>query len=291
MKTRPFRCRRSLLRAAASLALAAAALSAADLEIVGLTLRAYEGGPPWISGYTPMAGDHVAFDFRIDGFASVPGDFEDAVKLQFRAELVDSTGRLYAAPVSGKTEPAVTEEDKKKDWKPKMGEMIQLPSLIRAQPATLRITVEDLVGKTKATMERAFEIEGKRLDPAAPLSAIDFRFLRTEDDGDALAVAAYRQGDAVWGRFEIVGFRPTTEGSVDVSYGLEVADASGKVLYSQTLAAEEQKEFFYPPSYLPGVVSLQLQPNTPKGEYGITLTVRDRIAKSEAVSRYTFSIE
>jgi hypothetical protein len=290
MRIRTWTFRGCLLPIAASL-LAAPGLDGADLKIVELSLRQYEGGQAWIPGYSPVAGETFAFDFKVDGFASVEGDFDDKIKLRFQAELVDSDGKPFAKPVSGESGVDVTEEDKKKDWKPKFSGEFQLPVLLRRQPATLRINVEDLVAEAKTTAERTFSIAGPEIPSDAPLGAQNFRFLRTEEDTEPLATVAYRQGDMVWGRFEISGFQTAEDGEVHVDYGLEVTTAEGKSLYAEEIAAEERKQFFYPPAYIPGVVSLQLQPNTPLGSYTIRLIVRDRRQGVEAESLHRFRIE
>lgn len=284
-------CREFLLRAAASLTFAAAAASAADLKIIDLTLRQFDGGPAWVPNYQPAAGESFAFDFRIDGIASIEGEFEDTFKLRFHAELLDEAGKPFAKPIDGAASGAITPEDKKKEWKPKLSGEFQLPPLLREQPATLQVTVEDLVAKSKIIAKRTITIEGPEIPSDAALSASNFRFLRSDADGEALAVAAYNQGDTVWGRFEIVGFAATPEGAVDLSYGLSVANSAGKVMYTQDVAAEEKKRFDYPPSYVPGIVSLQLQRNTPPGDYTIRLTVTDGNATKAVSSDHIFRIE
>jgi hypothetical protein len=289
MKLPRWKFRVCLLPIAASFV--AAGLSAQELKIVDLTLRQFEGGRPWIPGYAPVAGETLAFDFRVAGFASVEGDFDDKIRVRFEAELVDSEGKPMAKPVSGASAVDVTEEDKKKGWKPKFSGEFQLPVLLRRQGVTLRVTVEDQVAEKKATVAEEFSTAGPDIPTSAGLAASDFRFLRTEEDTQPLSVRAYRQGDMVWGRFEIVGFSTSEDNRVDVDYGLEVVDSTGKRLYQQEVAADERKQYFYPPAYVPGVVSLQLQNNTPLGEYTIRLTVRDRLTNREAQSVHVFRIE
>jgi hypothetical protein len=261
------------------------------LAITDLTLRQFEGGRSWIPDYRPAAGETFAFDFRVAGFAAIEGEFDAKVKLRFQADLVDAAGRPMAKPVTGASGVDVTEEDRKKNWQPKFSGEFQLPVLLRSQEAILRIALEDQVAGRKATAERSFTIAGPEIAPDAPLGIRNFRFLRTEEDGEALTVPAYRQGDAVWARFEMIGFRTSDKTEVDLDYGLQVTNAAGKQLYSLEVAAEERKQFFYPPAYIPGVVSLQLQPNTPLGDYTIRLTIRDRQSAREASSVHRFRIE
>lgn len=282
--------RARLLRIAANFAFAAVA-NGADLAITDLTLRQFEGGRAWIPEYNPVAGETFAFDFRVSGFAVIEGDFDAKLKLRFQAELVDSAGRALAKPVFGASGVDVTEEDRKKDWKPKFSGEFQLPVLLGRQDAVLRIAVEDQVAEKKVTSEHTFSTAGPIVPPDTPLGAANFRFLRTDEDVDPIATPAYRQGDTVWGRFEIVGFKTSPQGDVAVEYGIEVENSEGKKLYSQKVAAEERKQFFYPPAFVPGVVSLQLQRNTPVGDYSIRIHVRDRLSETEAHSEHQFRVE
>jgi hypothetical protein len=289
MSLPPWNFRALLLLAAVSLLASAAA--AAGLTVLDLTLRQFEGGRAWIPGYTPAAGETFAFDFRVAGFASVEGDFDAKLNLRFQAELVDGAGRAMAKPVSGASSVDITEEDRKKDWKPKFSGEFQLPVLLRKQEAVLRVTVEDQIAGKKATAERRFTIAGPVIPADSALAVTGFRFLRTEEDLDPLSVPAYRQGDAVWGRFEIVGFQTSGDGEIAVNYGVEVENAAGKRLFTQEVAAEERRQFFYPPAYVPGLVSLQLQSNTPPGEYTVRILVRDALASKTASSTHVFRIE
>jgi hypothetical protein len=265
--------------------------AAAEFAITDLSLRQFEGGRAWIPGYRPAAGETFAFDFRVSGFATVEGDFDAKLKLRFLAELVDSAGRPLAKPVSGASAVDVTEEDQKKNWKPKFSGEFQLPVLLRKQDATLRVSVEDEIANRKTSAERTFTIAGPDIPDGAKLAVANFRFLRSEEDVEPLGIPAYRQGDMVWGRFEIIGFQTSPQGEIDVSYGIEVENAAGKKLYSQEVAAEERKQFFYPPAYVPGLVSLQLQRNTALGEYVVRIHVRDRLAEAASQSEFRFSIE
>lgn len=260
------------------------------LKIESFTFRQFEGGPSWPVGYSATSGETVAFDFRIAGFQKIPGDFEDKVRLDYLISAVDSKGSLLAEPVKGKIEAEIGEEDKKRDWKPKVEGSIRLPEYLAPGAYLIRVVLEDQVAKSKTLEEFSFSTRGYSFAPAESIAIRDFRFLREETSTEALKVPAYRQGDTVWARFEMVGFS-STKGAVDLAYGLRVSNSAGKVLYEQPTAAEEIKQFFYPPSYLPGIVSLQLQKNTPLGSYTIELTVHDRAAKKSETASFRFSIE
>lgn len=281
---------RSLNRAILFCLAATALYGQSALKIESFIFRQFEGGPAWPIGHRATSGDTVAFDFRIAGFQKIPGDFEDKVRLEYQISAVDSKGKLLAEPIKGKIEAEIGEEDKKREWKPKVEGAFRLPEYLAPGSYLIRVALEDLVAKTKNAEEFSFPTHGALFAPADSIAIRDFRFLREETSTEPLSVAAYRQGDVVWARFDMVGFS-AENGSVDIAYGLRVSNSTGKVLYEQPIAAEEVKQFFYPPSYLPGIVSLQLQKNTPLGSYVIELTVHDRAIKKSETASFRFNIE
>ena len=56
-------------------------------------------------------------------------------------------------------------------------------------------------------------------------------------------------------------------------------------------AAVEKSQSFYPKRYVPGSMSLNLQPNIRPGEYGMVITVHDQIGSQTYEARQNFSIE
>lgn len=260
------------------------------LKIDSFTFRQFEGGPAWPSGHNALSGDTIAFDFQVAGFKTIDGELDDKVQLNYVISAVDQKGNLLAEPVKGKVEAEVTPEDRKKDWKPKVAGAVTLPQYLASTNYTIHVSVQDQVAKSEMSADFPFSVKGPMVEQGTSITARNFRFLREEADGDPLEIAAYRDGDIVWARFEMTGFR-TKDKAIDISYGLAVANSSGKRMFEQPIAVEEKKSFFYPPAYLPGVISLQLQKNTPKGVYTIELTVNDRNAQQSTTSKHEFSIE
>jgi len=281
---------RFYLRRSLSLILVVAAAQA-EHRIDGISFRQYDGGPPWPAGYSPRSGDTVCLEFRLAGLATKEGDFDDHFGYEYEVQALDEQRRQWAAAARGKVEGLVTEEDKKSGWRPKVSACFETPPLLGPRQFQLAISVQDLITGRRVERAAPFRLRGPNLSPSPSLAVQQFRFLRQEEDFEPLAVAAYRAGDPLWARFEMTGFAVAADGRVDVAYGLEVFDAAGKKLFALPIAAEETRQFRYPPDYLPGIVSLNLQPGTPAGEYIIQLTVLDRSQATQSVTRHTFRIE
>ena len=148
-----------------------------------------------------------------------------------------------------------------------------------------------LRGHTGASQELAFTVRGHPVEPSDTLVIRNFRFYRGEQDTEPLQKAAYRPGDPVWARFDITGFKYGEDHAIQVSYGVAVISPSGKELWSQAEAAVEKSQSFYPKRYVPGIMSLNLQPNIRPGEYGMVITVHDQIGNQKYEARQNFDIE
>ena len=109
--------------------------------------------------------------------------------------------------------------------------------------------------------------------------------------GDPLAVAAYRPGDTLFARFDIVGYKFAAHNAVDVDYGISVVASSGKVLFTQEKAAEEKSSSFYPKAYVPGSMNLSLQSSIRPGQYTIVLTAHDHTGNQTCEAKEAFTVE
>jgi hypothetical protein len=174
---------------------------------------------------------------------------------------------------------------------PIVRETIQLPPL--APPGTyhIRAVVEDKLSKQSAKAEVSFTVRGRRVDPSDSLVVRNFRFLRSEEDQDALAEPSYRPGDSVWARFEITGFRYGPNNAMAVEYGVAVLGPSGDTVFSQPQAAVEKDQSFYPKRYVPGAFSLNLDKKVKPGAYTLVLTLQDEIGNQTNESRHSFRVE
>ena len=77
----------------------------------------------------------------------------------------------------------------------------------------------------------------------------------------------------------------------DVEYQVSVIGPSGKVLYTQPEPTVEQRAPFYPQRYVPAEFSLSLSKNARAGEYGVIITVRDKVGEQKIDERRVFRVE
>jgi hypothetical protein len=277
---------RCLLIAAWLLSIAAAA-PPAPLTIVNVALHQFEDGPTVPSSFAFLPGDTVFVSFQVAGFQAEGED--KLVKLDYYVAAYDSAGIPIVEPKAGKLKAELAPEDK--EWKPKVRWEFVVPPL--AESGTYRITmsVKDVANIQEAGKAITFNVQGHQVEKSDTLVVRNFRFLRTEEDAPPLNPAAYRPGDTVWARFDITGFKVGEKNRPQVEYDITVQAPSGKAMFTQQNAAVEQEPSFYPKRYVPGILSLTLQPTIKPGEYTIVLAVRDGVGKQAAESRHSFVIE
>jgi hypothetical protein len=117
------------------------------------------------------------------------------------------------------------------------------------------------------------------------------QFFRGEEDTQSLQKAVYKGGDAVWAKFDIIGFKYGDKNRVDVSYVTRVISPSGKVLWTQPEPAVEQSESFYPKRYVAATMGITLLANTKAGDYAIAVTITDAVGKQTYETKQTFTVE
>lgn len=248
-----------------------------------------EDGPPVASDYQFLPGETVYFSCQTEGYKKVEKDEKMQVYLSYEVEVQDSRGALLQAPQDGKVQTAVSAEDK--DWLPKIREMVAVPPLADSGEYQVIVKVKDELAASTAESRSKFVVQGRNVAPSDTLVVRNFRFLRGEDDGKPLQIAAYRPGDMVWARFDMTGYKLGERNLFDIEYGLTVLRADGSEAYSEPQAATAKDQAFYPQRYQPGVLSLNLAKDQPLGEYTIVLTVRDNLGQQTYEIRQKFSVE
>jgi hypothetical protein len=183
----------------------------------------------------------------------------------------------------------VTPQDK--DWMPKIATEIQIPPLVGAGTYKVLVKVEDLVVHAKAELAVPFEVRSKVVEPSDTLIVRNFQFFRGEDDPQPVSQAVYRRGNAIWMRFDIIGFKYGEKNSIDVSYRASVIGPSGKVLWTQAEPATEQSDSFYPKRYVAAAMSITLAPNTTPADYLIAVAVTDAVGKQTYETKEKFTVE
>ena len=205
-----------------------------------------------------------------------------------RYRVTSSTPGRDKKPRSGRVEDQLQPEDK--NWQPKFLASFQIPPFAIGGAFKIRVTVKDELAGAETERILGFSVKAPAFRPADMLEIRNFRFLR-EEEGDPLSPAVYHPGSMLWARFDIAGYKLGDNNRFDVSYGLAVLAADGRQLFAQPEAAAEAKESFYPQRWVPGVLSLSLDPNVPKATYTLVVTVRDKSANEMTELRETFQVE
>ena len=253
--------------------------------IVEASVQQFEDGPA-VTSEPFRPGETVFFSFQVRGYSVGTGG---KVQLTYRIEVLDPDGVLVVEPEAGRVETELSEQDK--DWLPKVRHSFLIPSHALSGRFRILAVVRDGRTAAEAKSETAFTLQSRQLDTSGPLAVRNLRFFKAEDDTTPLAAAVYLPGETLWARFDVAGFKRAEGNRLHVAYGLSIISPSGKVLFTEPRAAEEQDSSFYPKLYVPGVISLTIQPKTTPGEYTLLVTARDEVASEACETRGAFRVE
>jgi hypothetical protein len=260
--------------------------AAAGLEVVRPIVAQSDGGVMAPAGFQHVAGETLFFSCRVAGYAKTP---EEKVNLAYSVQSFDPKGVPLTEIYKNELVTDVTPQDK--EWMPKISTEIQIPPLVAAGTYKILIKVEDMVAKTNAELSVPFEVRSKTVEPSDTLVTRNFQFFRGDEDSAPLQKPVYRGGDAVWTKFDIIGFKYGEKNHVDVSYVTSIISPSGKVLWTQPEPAVEQSESFYPKRYVAATMGINLLANTKPGEYTIAVTITDAVGKQTYEAKQTFTVE
>ncbi len=259
---------------------------ASALEVVRPIVAQSDGGIPVPAGYEHVAGETLFFSCRIAGYAKTP---EEKVHVTYSVQAFDPKGVPLTEIYKNEMITDVAPQDKA--WMPKISTEIQIPPLVGAGTYKVLVKIEDLVANTKAELDVPFQVRSKPVEPSDTLVTRNFQFFRGEDDTQPLQKPAYRGGDGVWTKFDIIGFRYGEKNHIDVSYVTSVISPSGKVLWTQPEPAVEQSESFYPKRYVAASMGINLLAKTSPGEYTIAVKVTDAVGKQTYETKQMFTVE
>jgi hypothetical protein len=259
---------------------------AAGLEVVRPIIAQNDGGVPVPRGYEHVAGETLFFSCRIAGYAKTP---EEKVHVTYSVQPFDPKGVALTEIYKNEMITDVAPQDK--EWMPKIATEIQIPPLVGAGTYKILIQIEDLVSSTRAELSVPFGVRSKTVEPSDTLTVRNFQFLRSEDDAQPMQKAVYKGGDAVWTKFDVIGFKYGEKNRIDVSYVPSVISPTGKVLWRQDKPEVEQSESFYPKRYMAASMGINLLKNTTPGEYTIAVTITDAVGKQTYDTKQTFTVE
>jgi hypothetical protein len=259
---------------------------AAGLEVVRPIIAQSDGGVPVPRGYEHVAGETLFFSCRIAGYAKTP---EEKVHVTYSVQPFDPKGVPLTEIYKNEMVTDVAPQDK--EWMPKIATEIQIPPLVAAGTYKILVQIEDLVSNMKAELSVPFGVRSKTVEPSDTLIVRNFQFFRGEDDPQPMQKAVYKGGDAVWTKFDVIGFKYGDKNRIDVSYVPSVISPSGKVLWRQDQPEVEQSDSFYPKRYMAASMGINLLKNTTPGEYTIAVTITDAVGKQTYETKQTFTVE
>ena len=265
---------------------------AEKLEIEKFALRQFEDGPALPASHEFLPGETIFWSFRVKGYhinktANDVGDEESRMKLTWALRATDPKGVTIEKERAGHVEARLFDQDK--DWTPRAADSFVLPPFAPNGIYHATVTVKDETGEAKAELE--FKVRGDTIEPSDTLIGRDVRFLRSENDQIPRHNPAYQAGDTLWVRFEITGYKFGEKNRYEVEYGLKILGTNGETMFTQPVAAKETSESFYPQHYVPGLLSLGLNKDLPKGSYTMVITMRDKVGDQTWETKEPFQVQ
>ena len=269
------------------LALLPTLLAAAPaLEVVRPIISQSDGGPPDPQGFTHVAGETLFFTCRVAGFTKSP---EEKIHLSYTVDAFDPQGIRLIDTVKNEIADEVTPQDK--DWQPKIEIELPTPPLGPTGTYKIVVKVEDLMAKTSAELSAPFQIRGHNIQPSDTIVVRNFQWFRGEDDTQPLEKGVYHPGDAVWAKFDIIGYKIGEKNQVNVSYVTSLISPEGKVMWTQPEPAVDQDASFYPKRYVTATMGINLLKDTKPGDYFIGVLVKDGIGNTTAQAKFPFTLQ
>jgi hypothetical protein len=262
----------------------------AAVQLVSAGVRQIEDGPAVSPGTKFVPGETVYYSVQVAGYGVNAADPEKRkVRLSYTVDAFDPQGLKIVEPVQSVFDTTISDQDK--EWKPKIRTEILIPVFAPPGKYKVVIALTDDISKQNASAETVFEVNGPVVESSPELTVRNFGFYRSEDDPKPLATAAYSAGDTLFARFNMTGYRFGDRNTIDLAYDVAVLNPDGKQIYQQLNAAVEKSFSYYPKPYVPGGMSLSLQPDMRKGQYTVILSVHDLAGKQNFEMRRTFDVE
>jgi hypothetical protein len=278
------RCNWSSLAVAFALAVAPAA--GQQLAIEEAAVSDFAGGMGLPEGYEFTAGQKAHLVAKVRGFKL---DERRRISLEFTIDAVDCNGVGLAPPISGTIQRKVSERSQ--NWAPAIQAPVDIPAVPRAGIHAFHVRVTDKVAGQQASLEVPFAVASSFDEPAGTLTVERFRFYESEYAERPMAGdAGFRRGDSVWGRFLLSGFRMETNNRYDLHYSVSLKNAAGRTVFTETKAAAESKESFYPKTHVEGVISVALERSIRPGKYTLVIAASDDIGKQQATAGFAFRV-
>jgi hypothetical protein len=260
--------------------------AAPSVAIIKPVLSQSEDGIPLEGGQAFLPGENVFFSFQVDAYKT---GSSGKVQLTGHIQAFDAKG----IPISARDEQVIgtTLSQEDKEWKPKLRSQFLIPSIAPPGAYRVKFDVTDEQTKKSASAELTFPVHGVAIEPSAELVVRNLNFYRTQDDETPLRNPVYRAGDMLWVKLFITGYKYGEQNSIDVAYDVEVTGPADKSVFSQTDAAVERSQAFYPQPWVPAEFNLSLQTTMTPGPYTLIITAHDGAGHQTATARSEFRVQ
>ena len=288
-------------RACAFAVLAAGALcfdalpASAALTAERIAFHPFEDGPVLAANHVFLPGETVFFSCRWAGYEMAAGaDEQRSMKLAWRMQVTDPAGVPIVTEASGRIAEQVLAQDK--NWYPKFLQSWTVPTYAISGSYRVKVLAKDEVSGKELTSTLDFQVRGHAVEPSETLAGRNLHFLRSEVDGPPLDPASYHPGQVLWARFDMTGYKFGEKNRYSVEYGLVILretplNQALEQVFAQPAAAADSSASYYPQRYVPGALSLNLDPNVPEGNYTLVVTMEDKLSGQKAETRGAFRIE
>jgi hypothetical protein len=264
---------------------ASMAWAASGVEVVRPAIAQMDGGPSDPPGFERIPGSVLYFSCRVANFAK---NSEQKIRIAYSVQAFDPKGLPLAEIYKNEINEEVLPQDK--EWQPKIATELMVPPLAPPGEYKVVVTVEDLVNNTKSQSSTPFKIRARTVEPSDSLVIRNFNFYRAEDDSQPVGKGAFRVGDELWAKFDIVGFKYAAENAVDVNYVVSILSNTGAVLWTQPEPAAEKSKSFYPKPYVPAVMNLSLKTVKP-ATYTMRVKVMDAVGGQSYETKQDFTVQ
>jgi hypothetical protein len=256
------------------------------LSVVQTTLSRSDDGVNEPRGTPHVAGELLFFTCRIANYGR---STEQKVHLSYSVQPFDPKGVPLLEEYKNEITDEVSPQDK--EWLPKISTQIALPPALLSGDYKITVKVEDAIAKTNASLDIPFHVNGHGIQASPTLSVQNMRYYKGEDDPVPMSKAVYKSGDALWLRFDVIGYKYGENNNVNLNYVFSVLGADGTAIWTAPQPIVEQGEAFYPKPFVSGAFSIQVQAAVKPGDYAIGVKAIDLVGKQTVEAKQPFTVQ
>jgi hypothetical protein len=134
-----------------------------------------------------------------------------------------------------------------------------------------------------------FHVRGHAVEPSDTLVIRNFGFYRGENDATAVASPIFHNGNTLFARWDITGYKYGEGNKVDISWTVSIL--SGDKVLKTFDTAVEQSDSFYPKPWVPGTLEAVSLQKVVVGAYTLLIRVKDVVGNHTVESRHNFTVE